>query len=224
MHFLLQRQQISGVSLRRCAKLLKVSYNTVVKHFYFLAEQAKAIHLEYLKGIQTSFVQVDEMETFMIARPCALSVPMVVRVKTGHILGFAIARMPAKGHLAEVGQIRYNWTKDERSVKFQSLIFNLKDCFKDEITFKSDSHTSYTKWIKNQIPHAKFQKVAGAKKKTPPGQDKPFDELFAINNMFARMRHDMNRLARKTWSTTKCEKGLEAHIWLYVAWNNGYLK
>ena len=47
-------------------------------------------------------------------------------------------------------------------------------------------------------------------------------QKFAINNTFAKMRHDMNRLARKTWSTTKAIHGLENHIWLYVAWINKY--
>lgn len=32
----------------------------------------------------------------------------------------------------------------------------------------------------------------------------------------------MNRLARKTWSTTKAIHGLENHVWLYIAWNNNY--
>lgn len=37
------------------------------------------------------------------------------------------------------------------------------------------------------------------------------------------MRNDLARLGRKTWTTTKSLKGLEDHLWLWVAWTNGHL-
>lgn len=66
------------------------------------------------------------METFIHARPKALSVPMAVRVKTGEILGFTVARMPANGKLASIGVSKYQWTMDERSIKFQSMLLDIK--------------------------------------------------------------------------------------------------
>ncbi|MCW5156454.1 hypothetical protein [Burkholderia cenocepacia] len=213
---------VSGVSLRRASAILDVEYNTIVKHFGYLAKQCQELHKEHLKTIKTSFVMVDEMETFLHARPKALSVPMVVRVKTGEILGFAVAKMPAKGKLAQIGVQKYAWTTDERAIKFQSMLLTLKPCFKDTITIKSDGNSSYPKWIRNQIPHAKTEQVLPSDEKIVDEQGKEFDQLFAINNTFAKMRHDMNRLARKTWSTTKAIHGLENHIWLYVAWINKY--
>ena len=52
-----------------------------------------------------------------MAKP--LSVPMVVRVKTGEILGFAVAKMPAKWLLAQIGINKYQWgmMKEVRSFK-----------------------------------------------------------------------------------------------------------
>lgn len=212
---------VSGVSLRRAGEILNIDYRTVVFHFEYLAEQAKQLHEKHLKTLSTSFIQVDELETFLHARAKVLSVPMAVRFKTGEILGFSVARMPAKGHLAEIGIGHYNWVVDERPVKFQSMLSSIAGCLKPEITIKSDAKGAYKSWIAKVLPHAQIiQKVGN--KKLPPGSPKPFDDLFAINNTFARMRHDMNRLARKTWSTTKSMSGLENHLWLYVAWNNGY--
>ena len=178
----------------------------------------------FLQTVQTGFVQVDELETFIHARPKALSVPMVVRVKTGEILGFNVARMPAKGLLADIGKSLYQWTVEERSAKFQSMLQDIACSLKPNVTFKCDSNTSYPKWIHNIVPNAGIEQIVAGKsgKKKPKSETKAFDELVSINNTFARMRHDMNRLARKTWSTTKSIRGLEAHIWLYVAWNNGY--
>jgi IS1 family transposase len=48
------------------------------------------------------------------------------------------------------------------------------------------------------------------------------DPLFAINLTFAKMRNDLARLGRKTWTTSKSLQGLERHLWLWVAWTNGY--
>lgn len=134
---------VSGVSLRRASQILDVEYNTIVKHFGYLAKQCQELHKAHLKTIKTSFVIVDEMETFIHARPKALSVPMAVRIKTGEILGFAVAKMPAKGLLAKIGNEKYQWYTDERPVKFQGMLIDIKHCFKEQITIKSDGNTSY---------------------------------------------------------------------------------
>jgi transposase-like protein len=212
---------VSGVSLRRASEILDVDYNTVIFHFEYLADQSKEMHHKHMQTLKTSFIQVDELETFVHARAKALSVPMAVRFKTGEILGFAVAKMPAKGKLADIGISHYDWVVDERPLKFQSMLTSIQQCFKPSITFKSDAKGAYKTWIAKVVPHAQIEQIVG-NKNVPRGSDKQFDELFAINNTFARMRHDMNRLARKTWSTTKSISGLEKHIWLYVAWNNGY--
>ncbi len=212
---------VSGVSLRRSAKILDVQYNTVVSHFRHLAEQAREAHRQHLRSICTTNVAVDELETFLHTRAKPLSVCMVVRVKEKerHILGFGVAPMPTKGKLAKVGQSNYNWVNDGRSKAFQSMLMRIRHCFnKDMVQFKCDGNSSYPKWITNVVPHASVSPFVRPKN----ASGNQYDELFAINNTFARMRHDMNRLGRKTWSTTKSIKGLEDHIWLYVAWNNGY--
>lgn len=218
---LLFKLLVSGVSLRRSSEILGVQYNTVLNHFDYLAAQSKQLHFQHLKSVETSFVQVDELETFIHSRAKCLSVAMLVRVKTGEILGFTIAKMPSKGKLASIGASKYNWIIDERSLKFQSLLSVIQHTFKPNITFKCDSNTSYRKWITNIVPNANLDQMV-ASKVVSNAISKPYDELFAINNTFARMRHDINRLARKTWSTTKAISGLENHIWLYVAWNNKY--
>lgn len=102
------------------------------------------------------------------------------------------------------------------------MLIDIKHCLTESPTIKSDGNTSYPKWIKHQIPNAQTEQVLPSDEKIVNEQGKEFDQLFAINNTFAKMRHDMNRLARKTWSTTKAIHGLENHIWLYVAWINKY--
>jgi hypothetical protein len=209
---------VSGVSLRRASQILNVRYDTVLYHFDYLAKQAQKAHTEHLKSLQTSYVMVDELETYIHTKAKCVSVPMVVRIKTGEILGFAVAKMKSKGKLAAIGKSKYNWTTNERSRKFQSMLKKIRPNLKSNITIKSDSFPSYPSWISKVLPHATLEQVLSGKNQ-PKGS---FDELFSINNTFARMRHDMNRLGRKTWSTTKEISGLEKHLWLYVAWNNKY--
>ena len=211
---------VSGVSLRRAAIILDVDLNTVIYHFNYLAERSKEYHEKFLLTFETSYVQIDELETFMWAHARALSVPMVVRFKTGDILAFAVAKKPANGKLASIGAA-LGWTADERPKKFQEMLESIKVNLKPNITIRTDSKGVYKTWINSVVPHATIDQVVGNKTQLP-GTPKQYDELFTINNTFARMRHDMNRLGRKTWSTTKTIEGLENHIWLYVAWNNKY--
>ena len=70
--------------------------------------------------------------------------------------------------------------------------------------------------IKNQIPNSQTEKVLPSNENIVNDKAKEFDQLFAINNTFAKMRHDMNRLVRKTWSMTNSIHGLENHIWLIL--------
>lgn len=59
---------VSGVSMRRASEILGVEYNTVASRLDYLAERANEAHAEFLKTVKTSFVQVDEMETFIHAK------------------------------------------------------------------------------------------------------------------------------------------------------------
>lgn len=88
---------------------------------------------------------------------------------------------------------------DERSLKFQSLMMNIQHCLKLNPTFKCDGNSSYPKWITNIVPTAILDTIIASKKKVRDAKQKEYDEQFAINNTFARMRHDMNCLGRKTF-------------------------
>lgn len=48
------------------------------------------------------------------------------------------------------------------------------------------------------------------------------DKMFTLNYTAAKIRNDLSRMARKTWVTTKKAEMLQAHLDLYIAWNNGY--
>ena len=210
------------LSLPLLCAVVGYSKRTVDKRLKYLADQSAKAHDEAIaeKKFETSCVQVDEMETYEHTRCKPLFIAMAVRHKTGEILGMEVAKMPVKGLLAKVGKTKYKWTSDERERAFKKLMRRISPCIKPTITFKSDSHKRYTGWITDIFPHAMHEKHKRVK--TPKGSPKPFDPLFKVNNTCAKMRNDIARLARKKWVTTKSEGSLQNHLWLYIAWTNGY--
>lgn len=203
---------VSGVSMRRMVILLGCSKLTVARKIAHLAEQAQIHHAERMKNLRTTCVMVDELETFMHSRYKQLSVPMVVRVKTGEILGFGVARKPSN---QPRGHIKYNWTVDHRPQVFYQVMRAVQPMLTVGCTVITDSHPSYSKWMAKGLAQVVHKKT---KSPNTPG----YDPLFAINLTFAKLRNDLARLGRKTWTTTKTIKGLEEHLWLWVAWTNGY--
>lgn len=204
---------VSGVTMNRMVKLLGCSERTVALKISHLAHQARLHHQEHMKTMKTSYVMVDELETFMHSRYKQLSVVMAVRVKTGEVLGFGVARKPSN---QERGWKKYNWVHDDRPLEFHRVLKGLNPHFHSGVTIATDLHPSYPKWLNKalQVPYTHKQ----VKSPNTPG----YDPLFAINVSFAKMRNDLARLGRKTWTTTKTIKGLTDHLWLWVAWTNGY--
>lgn len=203
---------VSGVSMRRMEVLLGCGKLTVARKISHLAEQARAHHLARMKELQTTCVMVDELETFMHSRYKQLSVPVVVRVKTGEVLGFGVARKPCN---QPRGQIKYNWTVDDRPQEFYRMLRAIEPALAPGCTVITDGHSSYGKWLGKGLANYQHKQLQSP---STPG----YDPLFAINHTFAKMRNDLARLGRKTWTTTKSIKGLEEHLWLWVAWTNRY--
>lgn len=203
---------VSGVSMRRMVELVGCHQRTVASKITHLAEQAEKKHAQFLEDTRTSCVMIDELETFMHSRYKQLSVSMAVRVKTGHVLGFSVARKPCN---QPRGQIKYKWTVDHRPQAFHGMLLSIQDALKPGCTVITDGHPSYAKWLGKGL--ANYQHRVLHSPDTPG-----YDPLFVINHTFAKMRNDLARLGRKTWTTTKTIKGLEEHLWLWVAWTNGY--
>ena len=203
---------VSGISQRRAAKIAGCSKSTIGKKLKYLALQSEKQHFEAIKHktFETSCIQVDELETYKHTKYKPLSVAVTVRHKTGEILGMEIGKMPSKGTLATIGATKYGWTVDERPRAFNRLMLRIRPVVKSTITFKSDSHTSYSKWITAYFPHATFDKYV--RPKLPVGRKKPFDPLFKVNNTCAKLRNDLARLSRKTWCSTKSQRSLQNHL------------
>lgn len=51
---------------------------------------------------------------------------------------------------------------------------------------------------------------------------KQWDPLFRLNHTITKLRSDLDRLSRQTWSASKTASALADHMAIYIAFNNGY--
>jgi transposase-like protein len=212
----------SGMTLRRLAKVLKCHQQTVANKLIFLGSKALKIHNDRIDNgeLKTSYVQFDETETFEITKLQPVSIALAVRPKTGEIIDVGVATMKAKGHLADLAWLKGIERDDTRDDARRSVMATVARCAKDRITVAADALACYPKIIKAAMPQADIKQIP-AGRKDPDGR---FDSLFGINHTCALLRHDLSRLRRKTWVTTKRLDRLFLHLYLYIAYHNKYSK
>lgn len=217
----------SGVSLRRSARLLKLSRTTIKRKFEFLGIQSRlSLERMNLKYEKSSEVQFDDQETFEHTKCKPLSITLAVDSKTRRILGFEVAQMPAKGHLTHIAFKKYGRRKDERQKARRRLFQTLKPLVIPAAIFKSDQNPHYPGDLKRAFPKAFHQTFKG-QRGSIVGQGElkrvRFDPLFSLNHTCASTRANMNRLFRRTWCTTKLPERLADHFAIYAVYHNLHL-
>jgi transposase-like protein len=214
----------SGVSQRRIAKLLKISRTTVARKLIFLGEQAKIKLLESNFAHPSSkIIEFDDLETFEHTKCKPLSVTLALVFEERRFLGFEVSKMPAKGHLAKIAMKKYGPRKDERAVGRQKLFSKIEPFVHPFSEIKSDQNPYYPRDVKRHFPFATHTTLKGQRgSSTGQGELKKvrFDPLFSLNHTCAMLRANINRLARKTWCTTKNPARLEDHIAIYAVFHN----
>lgn len=214
----------SCVSLRRAARLLKVSRTTVDRKFRFLGEQARIkLRETNLKHAPVEVVEFDDQETFEHTKCKPLSITLAVDSMTRRILGFEVSRMPAKGRLVHIALKKYGPRKDERSQGRKKLFQTLTPLVRANAKFKSDQNPHYPNDLKRAFPNATHETHKGQRGSiVGQGELKKirFDPLFALNHTCAMTRANMNRLVRRTWCTTKIPERLADHFAIYAVFHN----
>jgi len=215
------------MSQRRIALVLHLNYKTVVRKFLFLATQAKLQRLAYLETLRQAGelkeFQFDEMESFERSKCLPLSIPLAVLPGSRKILSFRVCEMPAKGPLASISRKKYGPRKDQRAQAASELLAELQGIFTPSVQISTDQKPQYPAWLKPHFPKAEHRASMG-RRGCVVGQGElkriGFDPLFSLNHTCAMIRYGVNRLARRTWSTTKKLERLEAHLELYARFHN----
>ena len=178
------------------------------------------------------------METYEHTKLKPLSIPIAIRAKTGEIISLQVAEMAAKGHTAKKSVEKYGPRKDDRNRACSLAIESISKVAKDKITIVCDGRPAYPNLIHKMIPECKIERYINKKlHKLPDSTDeyvvemqeniesvkrKKFDPLFMLNHVCAKLRADLSRLIRRTWSGTKSMSRLQCHLDLYIAYQNGY--
>lgn len=227
LNFLIAKDLCSSTSMRRIALNYNISRTTVKRKLEFLGEQAKIKNEAWLESKEkASVVYFDDLETFESTKYKPLTVSMAVEGKTRKILGFRVSQIGAKGLLASRSRAKYGKRQNTSYKARKKLFKKLQSHIEPRALFKTDMHKDYPKHIKAFFPkaeHKVYESVRGSL--TAQGELKRigFDPLFAVNHVFAMLRDNIKRLARKTWCTTKKMKFLELHLHLYMDFHNRVL-
>ena len=121
--------------------------------------------------------------------------------------------------------MKYGWRKDNRNVAREDVLRSLNQCSRELLLVVTDKKTDYPAIVKNFVPHAEIRQVKRVERlstKVTVDRKNANDALFTLNYTCAKIRHDLSRMARKVWVTTKKADRLQAHLNLYIAFNNGY--
>lgn len=218
----------AAVSLRESARILQINRKTIDRKLIFMGLKAKQDLLRFNARLPSADrVIYDDLETFEQTKCKPVSIGVMVEEQTRRVLGYNVARMPAKGLLAKISVKKYGKRKDERPKKRAELFLQLKDLIKERANIKSDECPYYFKYIKRHFPQAKHETFKGrASAIVGQGELKKvgYDPLFAINHTCATFRYRTSRLVRRTWSTTKKPERLDLHLAIISLFHNRNLK
>lgn len=218
---------VSGVSLRRAAFLLGVNRKTVFRKFIFMGVASKHFfEVDRLRYEPSLEVEFDDLETFEHTKLKPLSVTAAIETGSRRILGFKVARTPAKGLLVKRSLKKYGRRKDERARKRRELFEEIGRFIHPKAIIKSDESPLYPKDVRGFFPGCKHMVFKG-QRGCVVGQGElkggGFDPLFSLNHSYAMFRANLSRLFRRTWNTTKKPENLEIHLSMYALYHNLFL-
>lgn len=219
---------VSGISMRRAAKILNIHKTTVKRKLIYLAKKAKVEHEVFLKMLQQKKVksmQFDDLITIEHTKLKPLSVTIAIDASRRFVLGTEVSQIPAFGHLAKISRKKYGYRKSFHNAALDNLFKKIKDVISPHAKIDSDEHTNYPKFVKKYFPKATHNRHKGGRGCVAgQGELKKlyYDPLFNLNHTCAMFRANINRLIRKTWCTSKDPKMLENHLMIFTHYYNSY--
>lgn len=214
----------AGVSMRECARVLKLNKKTVVRKLIHMGPRAqKQLEVLNKKRRKAKIIEFDDLETFEHSKCKPLAVGLAVEYKTRWVLGYEVAQMAAKGLLVKKALKKYGFRPDHRAEARAILFGRIKNFVHDDAIIKTDENPHYERDIKRFFPKASYQTYKG-RRSSLGGQGElkagGFDPIFSLNHTCAVLRYRMSRVIRKTWNTTKKKERLSLHLALVILHHN----
>jgi transposase-like protein len=215
----------SGVSMRRCAFLLRIDRRTVDRKLVYLAKKSREHHSDFLSQIknQVESLEFDDLITSEHTKMKPLTVSIAVDANRRFILSAQVGRIPAFGLIAEKARRKYGRRKSEHHKTLTRLFDEITPTVAPRALVQSDEHTSYPEFVKKYLPgreHRRHPGGRGAIVGQGELKKKRFDPIFTLNHSCAMLRAGINRLVRKTWCTTKNPDRLQMHLDIFIDFYN----
>ena len=227
---LLREELCAGVSMRKAALKLQIHRTTVERKVRYLARKARAANKSFLQTQTAKVVhlQFDDLITIEHTKMKPLTISLAVNAKTRHILGAKVARIGAFGHLAEKSRRKYGRRPNRHLHALHALFNEISPTVAAGALIESDEHKRYPAIVSKYLQGREFKQYKGGRG-CIAGQGElkklGFDPLFTLNHSCAMLRYCVNRLARKTWCTTKKPGRLQMHLEIFIDhYNSVYLK
>ena len=217
------RHLMSGVSQRRCARILGIDRKTVARKMKKLAEQARFENIAFTQKSSAQVVVFDEMETFEHSKCKPVSIAIAVEDKSRRVIAARVAQMPAKGLLVKISLERYGYRKDCRPRAIREVFQRIKEVCPNLAVLKSDQSPRYPRRVRDAFPgveHLTFKGRRGCVVGQGELKEGGFDPLFSLNHTCAMFRDNVKRLSRRTWCTTKDIERLQDLVDLYARYHN----
>lgn len=211
------------MTVRGIATQLGCSTKTVQTRIDWLGKRCREYHNEVLRlGLLKSYrFNFDEMETFQHTRLKPISVSIAVDATNGNIIEALACQMSGKGHTAALSKKIYGFRRDDRPKTRVEALASVSHCVLPKSVIITDGMLSYILAIRTELPTVKHKIIksrANNQTQTVGG----LDEMFWLNLTCAKIRHNLSRFTRRSWITTKRIQMLQAHLDMYICFNNKY--
>jgi len=194
----------SGMGVRRLAKNLRTTKNTIQRKILFLGLETDNFQQEH-EDEWTTFkprFQMDEMETFENRKTNTVKIPVIVERESYFIVSMKALRDKSRSY-KQCGRDYYNNKHsneiNQKNKDMEDLMLSCTKMKKEgRIVVETDKFSTYPAILKSSIGDRLVHVKYDAKKET--------DKLFPINNTMACMRDDVALLRRRSWHGFKSLK------------------
>ena len=215
----------SNMSMRRAAKFLNISRTTVDRKFIYLAKKAELQNKKFIASQKQKVMhlQFDDLITSEHTKLKPLAISLAVDADRRFILGLEVSVIGAFGHLVQISRRKYGPRINNHKEGLERLFTSISGTIHLNAKVSTDEDTKYAGFVKKHLPHREHLQYKGGRGAiVGQGELKKlkYDPLFMLNHSCAMLRANINRLARKTWCTTKLKERLKMHLDIFMSFYN----
>src|SRR5262249_55960094 len=142
------------------SRILGMTYKNTCRKFLWLGSLCQSS----TQILQARDLYLDEMETIEHTKCKPLSIALMVN-ENYQILAAKVARMPAKGRLAQFSVQKYGYRTDERPQALKELFSEVKSNLSlHPGKVLSDDKSAYRKFVESYFPQSQYQTYVSSRK------------------------------------------------------------